>query len=108
MFGLVLLFVYVFLLSFQYFDHLAWGRGSWSLCLSCIFLLAMHTLICHFFSFSLSWGLAAASACGSSWTFLFTFFNFNMFIILPAYFNTLWNITTWGELVSEPGASCLV
>ena len=29
-----------------------------------------------------------------------------MFIILPAYFNTLCNITTWGELVSESGASC--
>ena len=34
-------------------------------------------------------------------------YNFNMFIILPAYFNTLCNITTWGELVSESGASCL-
>ena len=32
-------------------------------------------------------------------------YNFNMFIILPAYFNTLCNITTWGELVSESGAS---
>ena len=29
-----------------------------------------------------------------------------MFIILPAYFNTIGNITTWGELVSESGASC--
>ena len=29
-----------------------------------------------------------------------------MFIILPAYFNALCNITTWGELVSESGASC--
>ena len=29
-----------------------------------------------------------------------------MFIILPAYFNTLCNITTWGELVSESGESC--
>ena len=29
-----------------------------------------------------------------------------MFITLPAYFNTLCNITTWGELVSESGASC--
>ena len=29
-----------------------------------------------------------------------------MFIILPAYFNTLCNITTWGELVSESGMSC--
>ena len=28
-----------------------------------------------------------------------------MFIILPANFNTLCNITTWGELVSESGAS---
>ena len=41
MFGLALLFVY----------HLTWGRGSWSLCLSCICLLAMHTLICVTFSF---------------------------------------------------------
>ena len=48
--GLALLFVYVFLLSCQHFDHLAWGRGSWSLCLSCICLLAMHTLICVTFS----------------------------------------------------------
>ena len=46
MFGLALLFVYVFLLSFYHFDHLAWGRVCWSLCLSCICLLAMHTLIC--------------------------------------------------------------
>ena len=50
MFGLALLFVYVFLLSFKHFDHLAWGRGSWTLCLSCICLLAMHTLICVTFS----------------------------------------------------------
>ena len=49
MFGLALLFVYV-LLSFSHFDHLAWGRGSWSLCLSCICLLSMHTLICVTFS----------------------------------------------------------
>ena len=46
MFGLVLLSVYVFLLSF----YLAWGRRSWSLCLSCICLLAVHTLICVTFS----------------------------------------------------------
>ena len=46
MFGLALLFVYVFLLSFKHFDHLAWGKGSWSL----ICLLAMHTLICVTFS----------------------------------------------------------
>ena len=52
MFSLVLLFVYGFLLSFSHFDHLACGRGSQSLCLSCICLLAMHTLICVTFSLS--------------------------------------------------------
>ena len=50
MFGLALLFVYVFLLSFKHFDHLAWGRGNCSLCLSCVCLLAVHTLICVTFS----------------------------------------------------------
>ena len=77
MFGLALLFVYVFLLSFEHFDHLAWGRGSWSLCLSCICLLASltHVNLCHFFSSSWYQGLVATSACGSSWTFLFTFFS---------------------------------
>ena len=50
MFGLALLFVYVFLPAFQHFDHLAWGRGSWSLCLSCMCLLAIHTLVCVTFS----------------------------------------------------------
>ena len=50
MFGLALLFDHVFLLSFWHCDHLAWGRGSGSLCLSCICLLAMHTLICFTFS----------------------------------------------------------
>ena len=37
-----MLFVCGFLLSFYQFDHLAWGRGNWSLCLSCLCLLAMH------------------------------------------------------------------
>ena len=46
MFGLALLFVYGFLLSFYHFDHLAWGRGGWSLWLSCICFLAMRTCIC--------------------------------------------------------------
>ena len=51
MFGLALLFVYMFLLSVQHFEQLTWGRGSWSLGLSCTCLLAMHTLICVRFSF---------------------------------------------------------
>ena len=46
MFGLALLFVYVFLLPFWHFDHLAWGGGCWSLYISFICLLALHTLIC--------------------------------------------------------------
>ena len=50
MFGLVHLFVYVILLSFSHFDHLAWGGGSWSLCLSCICLLVVLTLVCVGFS----------------------------------------------------------
>ena len=54
------------------------GEESWSLCLSCICLLAMHTLICV--TFSLPPGgrvwlrLLQLIAGGSSWTFLFTFF----------------------------------
>ena len=32
-------------------------------------------------------------------------YNFNMFIILPAYINTLCNITTWSESVAESGVS---
>ena len=50
MFGLALLFVYVFLLFFKHFHHLDWGRVSWSLCLSCICLLAIHMLICVTFA----------------------------------------------------------
>ena len=59
--------------SLNDFDHLAWGRGSWFLCLSCVCLLAMHTLICV--TFSLPPGVRGwlRPACGSSWTFLFTF-----------------------------------
>ena len=37
-------------LSFKHFDHLAWGRGSWSLCLSCIclFVSYAHVYLYHF------------------------------------------------------------
>ena len=50
--------------------------------LSCICLLGMNTLICITFSFSWFRGLAAISACGSSWTFLFTFFNVSNNLII--------------------------
>ena len=39
-----------------------------------LFVSYAHVNLCHFFSSSWCRGLAAASACGSSWTFLFTFF----------------------------------
>ena len=38
-----------------------------------LFVSFAHVNLCHFFSSSWCWGLAAASACGSSWTFLFFF-----------------------------------
>ena len=37
-----------------------------------LFVSYAHVNLCHFFSFSSCQGLAATSACGSSWTFLFT------------------------------------
>ena len=73
MFGLALLFVYVFLLSFKHFDHLAWGRGSWSLCLSYICLLAMHALI--YVTFSLPPGVGVG--CGFC---LWLFLDFSVYI----------------------------
>ena len=55
----------------------------WSPCLGnkeLVFVLIVHLYVncahvnlCHFFSSSWCQGLAATSACGSSWTFLFTF-----------------------------------
>ena len=38
-----------------------------------LFVSYTHFNLCHFFSSSWCRGLAAASACGSSWTFLLTF-----------------------------------
>ena len=38
-----------------------------------LFVSYAHVTLCHFFSSSWCQGLAATSACGSSWTFLFTF-----------------------------------
>ena len=39
-----------------------------------LFVSYAHGNLCHFFSSSWCQGFAATSACGSSWTFLFTFF----------------------------------
>ena len=38
-----------------------------------LFVSYAHVNLCHFFSSSWCQGLAATSACGSSWTFLFIF-----------------------------------
>ena len=40
-----------------------------------LFVSYAHVNLCHFFSSSWCKGLAVTSACGSSWTLLFTFFN---------------------------------
>ena len=42
-----------------------------------LFVSYAHVNLCHFFSSSWCRELAAASACGSSWTFLFTFLHEN-------------------------------
>ena len=56
------------------------GEEGAGLCayLSCICLLdsLTHFNLCHCFSSSWYQGLVATSACGSSWTFLFTFFQY--------------------------------
>ena len=73
MFGLALLFVYVFFCPFSILITLHGEEGA-GLCAYRAFLLAMHTLICVTFFFLMGRGLAAASVCGFSWTFLFIFF----------------------------------
>ena len=44
-----------------------------------LFVSYAHVNMRHFFSSSWCRGLAAASDCGSSWTFLFTFFISELF-----------------------------
>ena len=51
------------------------GLEGAGLCAYRLFVSYAHVNRCHFFSSSWCRGLAAASACGSSWTFLFTFFS---------------------------------
>ena len=66
---------YIFVMTILLECSWRW-KGNWALCLSCICLLAMRTLICVTFSlFFWCQGFGAISASGSSWTFLFTFLN---------------------------------
>ena len=71
MFGLALLFVYVFFCPFSILITLLGEEGA-GLCAYRAFVSYAHINLCHFFSSSWCRGLAVASACGSSWTFLFT------------------------------------
>ena len=71
MFGLALLFVYVFFCPFSILVTLIREEGA-GLCVYRAFSYA-HGNLCHFFSSSWCRGLAAASACGASWTFLLPF-----------------------------------
>ena len=54
------------------------GRGSWSLCLSCICLLAMHTLICVTFFFLLVLGVGC-DFC------LWLFLDFSVYLFFKQY-----------------------
>ena len=46
-----------------------------------LFVSYAHVNLRHFFSSSVCRGFAVASACGSSWTFLFTFYQVYKVII---------------------------
>ena len=60
-----------------------------------LFVSYAHVNLCHCLSSSWYQGLAATSACGSSWTFLFTFFRAqqveNMFLIFVKWIFSLWH-----------------
>ena len=73
MFGLALLFVYVFFCPFSILITLLEEEGAGLCAYRAFFVSCAHVNLCHFFSSSWCRWLAAASACGSSWTYLFTF-----------------------------------
>ena len=50
-----------------------------------LFVSYAHVNLCHVFSSSWCQGLAATSACGSSWTLVFTFFLIIMLDIMKKY-----------------------
>ena len=70
MFGLALLFVCVSLTILLGEEELVF------VLIVHLFVSYAHVDMCHFFSSSRCQGLAATSACGSSWTFRFTFLVF--------------------------------
>ena len=50
-----------------------------------LFVSYAHANLCHFFASAWCRGLAAASACGSSWTFLFTFLEDGSITLVVSY-----------------------
>ena len=54
-----------------------------------LFVSYAHVNLCHSFSSSWYQELTATSACGSSWTFLFTFFNGNSIVLYYRYLNKI-------------------
>ena len=68
-----------------------------------LFVSYTHINLCHFFSSSWCQGLAATSACGSSWTFLFTFLHYTIIVgIAPTYTPSI-GLVSYGiqKLVNE-------
>ena len=75
MFGLALLFGNVFFCPFSILIGLLGEEGVGPCAYRALFVSYAHVNLCHFFSSSWCRGFTAASACGSSWTFLFPFFS---------------------------------
>ena len=75
MFGLALLcfFFFFFFYPFSILIILLGEEGAGLVLIVHVFVSYAHVNLCHFFTSSWCRELAAASACGSSWTFLFTF-----------------------------------
>ena len=54
-----------------------------------MFVSYAHVGLCHFFSSSSCRELTATSACGSSWTFLFTFIHFKFIFVFSENCSTI-------------------
>ena len=73
MFGLALFFVYLFFCPFSMFITLHGEEGAGLVFIVHLFVSYAHVNLCHFFSSSWCRELAAAFACGSSWTSIYLF-----------------------------------
>ena len=73
MFGLTLLCLCVSSVLLAFCSPCLGKRGLGFVLIVHLFVSYAHINLCHFFSSSWCRGLAAASPCGSSWTFLLNF-----------------------------------